>query len=107
MVKVPYNNLQAMAAGILPNGQSSIEANTSVDHNGKLIETWNEQSAKKAMEREGVLSPTNRSLNETPGNAANTSGILRDSNRSITPKRIGGNLIVGPRSPIHSTSVVP
>lgn len=51
MVKVPNENLLAMAAA----AQESASKGNRPDI---LTETWNEQSAKKNLEREGVISPT-------------------------------------------------
>ena len=94
MVKVPNENLLAMAAA----AQESAAKSNRPDI---LTETWNEQSAKKNLEREGVISPTRGVQSTTP-----TPQHLQDSQRLVTPKRLGGNLITNPRSPLHS-SVVP
>ncbi len=61
MVKVPNHNLQALAAQAAAANQS---VNTTADKDRPpagqdlLTETWNEESAKKNLEREGVISPT-------------------------------------------------
>lgn len=53
MVKVPNENLLAMAAAA-----AAQESATKSNRPDILTETWNEQSAKKNLEREGVISPT-------------------------------------------------
>ena len=55
MVKVPNSNLQAMAAQA---AQASIDIAAKKQGSEMLTETWNEQSAKKHLEREGIISPT-------------------------------------------------
>ena len=58
MVKVPANNLSEKAYQVQSNQEG-------VD----LTETWNEESARKNMQREGVLSPV-KNLKQLMSNSA-------------------------------------
>ena len=61
MVKVPNHNLLNKANEALADSAAKKEVSA------MLVETWNEQSATKALLREGVISPTrDQAVTPTP-----------------------------------------